>query len=215
MDSRDILVLSQKIVSKAEGAIIDLNSCKPYRKASELARVCGKDARMVELILRESKKVLRLGPDLIITEHKNGWICANAGIDYSNAPGSHVTLLPEDPDRTAREIRHRVKKMISKEIAVIITDSHGRPFRRGVVGVAIGSSGIDALIDKRGGKDLYRYLLRSTEIALADEIASAACLIMGESNEGLPAVIIRGLIFTKGSSRTSDLIRPEESDLFR
>jgi coenzyme F420-0:L-glutamate ligase/coenzyme F420-1:gamma-L-glutamate ligase len=182
LESGDILVLTQKIVSKAEGAIVDLNSCKPSQKAVKVAQSCGKDPRMVELILRESKKILRQGRDLIITEHKKGWVCSNSGIDYSNVPGEFVTLLPEDPDRTAREIRQRFKKLLGVEIAVIIVDSHGRPFRKGAVGIAIGSSGICPLVDKRGKRDLFNYRLKSTEIAWADEIASAASLLLGQAN---------------------------------
>jgi len=214
-DSGDILVLSQKIVSKAEGAVIALNSCHPSEEALKLARICNKDARLVELILRESKKVLRVGHNLIITEHKRGWVCANAGIDQSNVPKGFVTLLPMDPDRTAREIREKLQKITGVEIAVIIIDSHGRPFRIGSIGVALGSAGICTLVDKRGETDLYGYPLRSTQIALADQVASAASMIMGETNEGIPAVIVRGLDYRKGNSKAQDLIRAKEKDLFR
>jgi len=169
----------------------------------------------VELILRESKKVLRQGPNLLITEHKRGWVCANAGIDYSNVPGEYVTLLPKDPDQTAKKIRRRIKALIGRDVAVLIIDSYGRPFRKGAVGVALGSSGITALVDKRGEEDLFSYRLKSTEIALADELASAASLLMGQTNEGIPTVIIRGLKYPKGRSKARDLIRPEEMDLFR
>lgn len=211
----DILVLTQKIVSKAEGTMVDLRSCHPSPKAIQLAQSCGKDARLLELILQESKKILRQSLDLIITEHKTGWVCANAGIDYSNVPGEYVTLLPKDPDQTAKKIRQRVKELSGVEIAVIISDSHGRPFRKGAIGVALGSSGIRALVDKRGEEDLFHYRLKSTEIALGDELASAASLLMGETNEGIPVVIIRGLKYPKGRSKALDLIRPEETDLFR
>jgi len=215
LKSGDVLVLAQKIVSKAEEAMVDLRSCHPSRKAIRLARSCGKDARLVELILRESKKVLRQGSNLLITEHKRGWVCANAGIDYSNVPGEYVTLLPKDPDQTAKKIRRRIKALIGRDVAVLIIDSYGRPFRKGAVGVALGSSGITALVDKRGEEDLFSYRLKSTEIALADELASAASLLMGQTNEGIPTVIIRGLKYPKGRSKARDLIRPEEMDLFR
>ncbi len=215
MKGGDILVIAQKIVSKSEGAVANMASCRPSKKAKNLARSSGKDARLVDLILRESKKVLRQGPRLLVTEHRRGWVCANAGIDYSNVPGEYVTLLPKDPDRTARKIRQRVKKLSGIEIAVIISDSHGRPFRKGAIGVALGSSGIRALVDKRGEKDLFNYRLKSTEIALGDELASAATLLMGEADEGIPAVIIRGLNYLKGPGKARDLIRPEETDLFR
>lgn len=215
LKSGDILILTQKIVSKAEEAMVDLRSCNPSQKAIRLARSCSKDARLVEVILRESKKVLRKGPSLLITEHKRGWVCANAGIDYSNVPGEFVTFLPKDPDRTAIKIRRRIKALMGRNVAVLIIDSCGRPFRKGAVGVALGSSGIAALVDKRGEEDLFHYRLKSTEIALADELASAASLLMGQTNEGIPAVIIRGLKYTKGRSNARDLIRPEEMDLFR
>ena len=214
LKSGDILILTQKIVSKAEEAMVDLRSCRPSRKAIRLARSCSKDVRLVEVILRESKKVLRKGPNLLITEHKQGWVCANAGIDYSNVAGEYVTLLPKDPDRTASKIRRKIKELSGVEVAVIIADSHGRPFRKGAVGVALGSSGITALVDKRGEEDLFHYRLKSTEIALADELASAASLLMGQTNEGIPVVIIRGLKYPKGHSNARDLIRPEEMDLF-
>ena len=211
----DILALTQKIVSKAEGAVVDLDSCRPSAKALKLGRSCGKDARLVELILRGSKKILRQRADLLITEHLSGWVCANAGIDFSNVPGHCVTLLPKDPDGTAQRIRRRIKKTTGAEVAVLIIDSHGRPFRRGAIGVALGSAGITSLVDKRGAEDLYGYRLKSTEIALADELASAASLLMGQASEGIPAVIIRGLKYQKGSQTAQDLIRPEANDLFR
>lgn len=213
--SGDILVLTQKIVSKAEGAMVDIRSCRPSRKAMRLARSCGKDARIMELVLKESRKVLRQGPHFVVTEHKSGWVCANAGIDYSNVPGEYVTLLPEDSDRTARKVRRRIKDLMGVEVVVVVIDSHGRPFRKGAVGVALGSSGLSPLVDKRGEKDLFHYRLKGSEIALADEIASAASLLMGQTNEGIPAVIIRGLRFRKGRGKARDLIRPEEMDLFR
>ena len=211
----DILVISQKIVSKAEGAVVDINSYSPSRKAKRLAGLCQKDERVVELILRESKKILRRRTNLLITEHKNGYVCANAGIDYSNVKGEAVSLLPVNPDLTAETIRKRIKKELGIDVAVIITDSHGRPFRKGLIGVAIGSSGIKALVDKKGCQDLFGYQMRHTEIALVDELASTALLVMGESDEGIPAVVIRGLNYPKGRGKASDLIRAEQEDLFR
>ena len=211
----DILVVTQKIVSKSEGPLVDLRSCRPSRQARHLARFTGKDPRLVELVLRESKKVLRHGPNLIVTEHRQGWVCANAGIDFSNVPGEEVTLLPRDSDHTARRMRRRIKALTGAEVAVLIVDSHGRPFRRGAVGVAIGTAGISALVNKRGARDLFRYRLRGTEIALADEVASAASLLMGQADEGIPAVILRGLNYPKGWAKALDLIRPEANDLFR
>jgi coenzyme F420-0:L-glutamate ligase/coenzyme F420-1:gamma-L-glutamate ligase len=195
--------------------MIDLNSYPPSRRAAQLAKYCGKDARMIELILRESKKILKLGDGFIITEHKNGWVCANAGIDYSNVPGNYVTFLPQDPDHTAEKMRQRIKLLCGVEVAVVIIDSQGRPFRNGSIGIAIGSSGIPALVHKRGEKDLFNYRLKNTEVALADEIASAASLIMGETNEGIPVVVIRGLKYPKKQGKAHDLIRSEKTDLFR
>jgi coenzyme F420-0:L-glutamate ligase/coenzyme F420-1:gamma-L-glutamate ligase len=211
----DILVITQKIVSKSEGAMVDLETCRPSRKAQSLARSCRKDPRLVELTLKESKKVLRQGPNLLVTEHRQGWVCANAGIDSSNVPGTWVTLLPRDPDQTAGRIRRRIRDLTGAKIAVLIIDSHGRPFRRGAVGVALGSAGISALVNKRGSNDLFGYRLRSTEIALADDLASAASLLMGQASEGIPAVVIRGLTYPRGRTKAADLIRPEEYDLFR
>jgi coenzyme F420-0:L-glutamate ligase/coenzyme F420-1:gamma-L-glutamate ligase len=207
--------MTQKIVSKAEGALVDLKSCFPSREAKQLAQSSGKDPRMVELIVRESKRILRRGRGVLITEHKHGWVSANSGVDYSNVPGDFVSLLPSDPDRTAREFRNRIKNLAGVDTAVIIIDSQGRPFRKGTVGVAIGCSGIPALVDQRGKKDLFHYRLRSTEVALVDGLAAAASLLMGETNEGIPAVIIRGLRFPQRNGRARDLIRAEEEDLFR
>jgi coenzyme F420-0:L-glutamate ligase / coenzyme F420-1:gamma-L-glutamate ligase len=215
LKSGDILVLTQKIVSKAEGAMVDIASGHPSRKVRRLAHACDKDARLMALILSESKKVLRQSQHLIVTEHKKGWICANAGVDYSNVPGEYVTLLPKDPDRTAKKIRARIRKLKRIETAVLIIDSHGRPFRKGAIGVALGCSGLSALVNQRGKRDLFNYRLTSTEVALADELASAASLLMGQANEGIPAVIIRGLKYPKGHGSAMDLIRPEEIDLFR
>ena len=211
----DILIITQKIVSKAEGAIVEIDYCRPSHEAQQIANSCHKDVRIIELILRESKKILRQRQDLFITEHNNGYICANAGIDYSNVEGDCVTLLPKNPDQTASRIRARIKKLLNVNIAVIITDSQGRPFRKGIVGVALGSSGISALVNKKGSKDLFGYRLKHTEIALIDELASAALLLMGETDEGIPVVVIRGLNYPKRSGKAKNLIRAEKDDLFR
>jgi len=211
----DILILAHKVVSKAEGAIVDLASCRPSQAAEQLSQASNKDPRLIELILHESKKIVRQRTNLIIAEHKKGWICANAGIDYSNVSGECVSLLPRDPDHAAQQIRQRIKDLSTVDIAVIINDSQGRPFRKGSVSVALGSSGICALVDKRGNEDLFGYRVKHTEVALIDQLASAASLLMGETNEGIPAVIIRGFRYPKGRNKARDLIRPEESDLFR
>jgi coenzyme F420-0:L-glutamate ligase / coenzyme F420-1:gamma-L-glutamate ligase len=211
----DVLVLTQKIVSKAEGAMVELTSCRPSKRAARVAKRCGKDPRVVDLILKESKKVLRQVNHVIVTEHRQGWVCANAGIDFSNVPGQFVTLLPKDADETSRRIRRRIKTLTGSDIAVLIIDSQGRPFRRGAIGVAIGCAGMRCLVTKRGSKDLFHYRLQGTEIAMADELASAASLLMGQADEGIPAVLIRGFAYPKGRSDARDLIRPEEYDYFR
>jgi len=215
----DVLVLCQKVVSKAEGRMVRLSTATPSEQAKAVAAETGKDARLVELILQESKKVLRTRPQLIITEHRLGWICANAGIDRSNVAQPErdlaVLLLPTDPDRSAREIRARLLKATGADIAVIINDTHGRPFRNGAVGVAIGVAGMRALSDLRGQPDLFGYQLQSTVLGTADEIASAASLLMGQADEGWPAVLVRGAPIVRGEGSCKDLQRPAENDLFR
>lgn len=215
LQDNDILVLSQKIVSKAEGNTVDLNEVIPSREALELAREVGKDPRLIHLILQESKRIVRKSYGVLIMEHKRGWICADAGVDFSNMPGSCVSLLPEDPDRTAESIRKRLGESLKVEIAVLIADSQGRPFRNGSVGVALGCAGMSALLSLIGNEDLYHYKLRRAQAALADQIASAALTLMGESNEGVPAVIVRGLDLSQKQGTAKDLIRSEEKDLFR
>ena len=215
LQDNDILVLSQKIVSKSEGNMVDLNEVTPSKEALELAREVGKDPRVVHLILKESKRIVRKSYGVLITEHRKGWICANAGVDFSNVPGDWVTLLPEDPDRTAENIRHRIQEYLKVEIAVLITDSQGRPFRNGIVGVALGCAGMPGLVSRIGEEDLYRYKLQQKQVALADEVASSALMVMGEANEGVPAVIVRGLELPRKSGNGKELIRPEEKDLFR
>lgn len=215
----DVLVLCQKIVSKAEGRMVKLDEVTPSKEAQALAKETGKDARLVELILCEARAVLRVRPHLIIAEHRLGWICANAGIDRSNVaqPESDgaVLLLPLEPDRSAQRIRERVRAATGAEIAVIINDTHGRPFRNGAVGVAIGVAGMSPLSDLRGQPDLFGYYLQTSVLGTADEIASAASLLMGQADEGRPAVLVRGVpvILDEGTAR--DLQRSQENDLFR
>ncbi|MCE1255556.1 MAG: coenzyme F420-0:L-glutamate ligase, partial [Anaerolineae bacterium] len=189
LEDGDILVLAQKIVSKAEGRLINLDNIIPSQAAIELSLKTQKDARLVELILMESRKVVRYRPGVIIVEHLNGFICANAGIDHSNVKGTYgnpddwVLLLPKDSDRSAREIRQKIKNDYNKNIGVLIIDSHGRAWRLGIVGTSIGLSGLPALVDMRGCDDLYGYKLRITQEAVADELAGAASLLMGQSGE--------------------------------
>lgn len=217
----DILVLAQKIVSKAEGRLVNLNDIVPSENANHLAAIAEKDPRFVELVIRESKEVLRIRPGLIIVEHKAGFICANAGIDHSNVsalwgkPDDWVLLLPEDADHSAHEIKNTIKKSTHKEIGILIIDSHGRAWRLGIAGLAIGIAGLPALVDMRGKPDLFGYQLRVTQIAVADELAAAASLVMGQANEGTPVVHVRGFPYALGNGSIKDLIRPRDLDLFR
>ncbi len=221
LEDGDILVLAQKIVSKAEGRLVNLTTITPSKEAIELAGRSEKDPRLVELILRESKDVLRVRPGTIIVEHKLGFICASAGIDHSNVkgidgnPDDWVLLLPEDPDRSALEIRRKVKIATGNRIGVLIINSHGRAWRLGTIGTAIGISGLPGVVDERGWKDLFGYKLKITIVAAADELAAAASLVMGEAAEGIPAVHVRGFPFALREGSLQELIRSKEDDLFR
>jgi coenzyme F420-0:L-glutamate ligase/coenzyme F420-1:gamma-L-glutamate ligase len=212
----DVLVFAQKIVSKAEGRAVDLASVVPSTRALKLASETDKDARLVELILRESSEVLRHRPGLLIVVHRLGFILANAGIDRSNVGGSdRVLLLPVDPDASAARIRVDLRAKTGLDVAVMIIDSIGRPWRMGTVGTAIGVSGIPALLDLRGRPDLHGRPLESTEIGLADELAAAASLAMGQADEGTPIVLARGVPYVRRDSLARDLLRPKDKDLFR
>ena len=213
----DILVLAQKIISKAEGRVVRLASVTPSNRAQEIARVARKDPRMVELILRESHKVLRVKPGIIIVEHKLGFVMANAGIDQSNVPGAEdaVLLLPEDPDASARKLRNELHEKRGVEIGVLIIDSFGRAWRHGVTGAAIGVAGFPALIDLRGNKDRQGRVLKVTQVAAADELAAAASLVMGQADEGTPAVLVRGFPYAQREGSVKELLRNEAEDLFR
>jgi len=217
----DILVLAQKIVSKAEGRLVSLSQIIPSKEAIQLAEQVQKDPRFVELVLRESNSVLRTRPGTLIVEHKRGFVCANAGIDHSNVTGSDgspeewVLLLPEDPDESARRLRERLEQACDCRLGVLIIDSHGRAWRMGVVGTAIGMAGVPGLIDMRGQSDLFGYRLQVTQIAAADELAAAASLVMGQAAESLPAVHVRGFPYPLRDSGLAELIRPIEQDLFR
>lgn len=215
----DVLVVAQKVVSKAEGRVVRLENVRPSQNAIELARRTEKDERLVELILQESREVIRTRPGLIVVEDRRGFICANAGIDRSNIEqhghGEEVALLPADPDASARGLRERIRELTGMEVGVVINDSHGRAFRQGIVGVTIGLAGIPPLSDKRGDPDLTGYTLRATVIGIADEIAAAASLVMGGADEAIPAVIVRGAPVPAGDGAAADLQRPRETDLFR
>ncbi|HLF73369.1 MAG TPA: coenzyme F420-0:L-glutamate ligase [Anaerolineales bacterium] len=237
----DILVLAQKVVSKAEGRAVNLATVAPSQRAIELAGQTEKDARLVELVLQESHQVLRTRPGAIIVEHKLGFVCANAGIDHSNVGPSlsegewarrraepvevvkaagdpaeaWVLLLPAHPDRSAESIRHQIESRMGQRIGVLIIDSHGRAWRNGTTGAAIGLSGLPGLQDLRGEPDLFGYTLRITQVAVADELAAAASLVMGQAAEGTPVVHVRGFPYELREGSVKELIRPKEQDLFR
>jgi len=215
----DVLVVAQKIVSKAEARVVDLATVKPSAKARTLAAEVDKDPRLVEVILSESVRVVRARRGLIIVEHKLGFIMANAGVDQSNvapANGSnHVLLLPENPDASAEALRRDMKARTGVDLAIVINDSFGRPWRQGTVGIAIGAAGLPALIDLRGRPDLFGRKLEVSVIGFADEVAAAASLVMGQADEALPAVLIRGLSWSAPESTAASLVRPADEDLFR
>ena len=215
----DIVVLAQKIVSKAQGRCVNLSEVIPSARALELAQVVQKDARVIELILGESLEVLRVRRDVIIVVHRSGFVMANAGIDFSNVEASaadeRVLLLPLDPDDTCKRIREELLGRTRAAVGVIINDSHGRAWRNGTVGVAIGASGVAALLDLRGKPDLFGRPLRITQVGLADELAAAASLLMGQADEATPIVVIRGLQHEQHDGRAAELVRQRELDLFR
>jgi coenzyme F420-0:L-glutamate ligase/coenzyme F420-1:gamma-L-glutamate ligase len=217
----DIVVLAQKIVSKVEGRWINLATIQPSPRANELGEVLEKDPRMVELVLRESNQILRTRVGTIIVEHRLGFVCANAGIDHSNVAGEGnkdeewVLLLPENPDGSAQEIRKALENQGGVKIGVMIIDSHGRAWREGVVGVAIGLAGLPGLVDMRGKSDLFGYHLRITTIGAADELAAAASLVMGQADEATPIVHVRGFPYELRDANLQELLRPKELDLFR
>jgi coenzyme F420-0:L-glutamate ligase/coenzyme F420-1:gamma-L-glutamate ligase len=215
----DVLVVAQKIVSKAEGRIVDLATIEPSAKAAELAAEVDKDPRLVELILSESVRVVRARRGVLIVEHRLGFVMANAGVDQSNVGPSggaqRALLLPRDPDQSAETLRFGLAARTSADIAVVINDSFGRAWRQGTAGVAIGAAGLPALVDLRGRPDLFGRKLEASIIGFADEIAAAASLVMGQADVALPAVIIRGLRWSAPPSTAAGIIRPPNEDLFR
>jgi coenzyme F420-0:L-glutamate ligase/coenzyme F420-1:gamma-L-glutamate ligase len=213
----DILVVTQKIVSKAEGAIVDLTTVEPRAEAVDYARRFDRDPRQVEIVLREAKRIVRMENGLIITETHHGFVCANGGIDASNVgprSGDVVTLLPRDPDGSADRIRAAIRDRLDHDLPVIVSDSFGRPWRFGITDVAIGVSGLLPLDDLRGTRDADGRVMKSTVRAVADEIASAGELVMGKTS-GRPIALIRGATFRRGEGRIADVIMPSEMDLFR
>ncbi len=217
----DILVIAQKVVSKVEGRMVNLTQVIPSPRAVELAGQTGKDPRLVELVLRESSQVLRWRPGSLIVEHRLGFVCASAGIDHSNVHGEEgqpedwVLLLPENPDASAQALRKALEAASNSRLGVLIIDSHGRAWRLGTVGVAIGLSGLPGLADLRGVPDLFGYHLQITQVGVAVELAAAASLVMGQAAEGTPIVHVRGFPYSLREAGLGELLRPKEQDLFR
>ncbi len=215
----DVLVVAQKIVSKAEGRYVDLADVRPSDRAMALAAELDKDPRFVEVVLGESKRVVRHRPGLLIVEHRLGFVMANAGIDHSNIPMAdgvdRVLLLPRDPDGSARALRDNLAGVFGVPIGVIVSDSFGRAWRKGTVGIALGAAGLPAIIDMRGQPDLFGRALLVTETGYADEIAAAAGLLMGQADEAIPMVLVHGLSWSAPDAPAAALVRPAEHDLFR
>jgi coenzyme F420-0:L-glutamate ligase/coenzyme F420-1:gamma-L-glutamate ligase len=215
----DVIVVAQKIVSKAEGRCVPLASVEPSARAVELARITSKDARLVELMLRETHEFLRAKPNVLIVEHRLGLVMASAGIDQSNVPGAdgeeRALLLPEHPDESAQRIRQGLRDACGCDVGIVINDSFGQAWRNGVTGVAIGVAGIAALVDLRGHSDREGRLLRVTQVAAADELAAAASLVMGQADEGCPAVLARGFPHARREASARELVRPRAEQLFR
>lgn len=211
---RDIFVIAQKIVSKSEGRSVSLQTIEPSSRAKEWAAAYDKDARVVEVVLRESRRIVRMERGVLISETEHGFICANAGVDTSNVADGTVTLLPKDSDASARKIRASLEQAFGVEVAVIVSDTFGRPWREGLVNVALGVSGIAPLIDYRGQEDSHGRAMKVTVMAVADEIASAAELVMKKS-AGIPVAIVRGFDFLPSEASAGELIRVAELDLFR
>ncbi len=215
----DVLAIAQKIVSKAEGRLVRLADVQPSERAVKVAEATDKDPRVVELILQESEEISRMRRGVLIVRHRLGFTSANAGIDRSNVAQSGgdetMLLLPLDPDASAAALREAIQAALGVQVGVVITDSHGRPFRMGTVGVAIGVAGLPALWDRRGEPDLYGYQLQHTDIGIADEIAAAVGLLMGQASEGMPVVLVQGLNLPLVEGKATDLVRPKEMDLYR
>ena len=221
LEDQDILVLAQKIISKAEGRSVNLATVKPSQQAMHLAEKTEKDPRLVELILQESNEIVRVRTGTIIVEHRLGFVCANAGIDHSNVAGTGdeteewVLLLPAEPDRSAERLRQEIRSRTGKQIGILIIDSHGRAWRNGTVGAAIGIAGLPGLQDLRGEPDLFGFNLRITQVGVADELAAASSLVMGQAAEGTPVVHVRGFPYPLREGSLQELLRPKEQDLFR
>ena len=212
----DVIIITHVVVSRAEGNVVNLETITPSEFDKSVAKRTDKDPRLVEVILRESRSIVRMNDGKLITETKQGVICANSGIDRSNVPGnSNVALLPENADRSAQMIRQKIRELTQKDVAVVVSDTHGRPLRLGEINIALGIAGFEPLRDRRGEKDLFGYTIKVKRTAIADELASAAELVIGQTNEGIPVAIIRGYPYPKSEkANATKLIRPREKDLF-
>jgi coenzyme F420-0:L-glutamate ligase/coenzyme F420-1:gamma-L-glutamate ligase len=212
----DVIVVTHVVVSRSEGNVVNLNSVHPSQFAESVAKRVNKDPELVEVILQESKGIVRMRDGKLITETKQGLICANSGIDRSNVYGeANVALLPENADQSAQQIRRRIKELTDKDVAVIVSDTHGRPLRQGEINIALGVAGFEPLRNRRGEKDLFGYTLKVKRTAIADELSSAAELVIGQANEGIPVAIIRGYSYPKSEeAKATELIRPREKDMF-
>jgi coenzyme F420-0:L-glutamate ligase / coenzyme F420-1:gamma-L-glutamate ligase len=217
IQENDVIVVTHVAVAKAEGNVVNLDEVVPSERALEIAAKVFKDPAIVEVILRETKEIVRMGPNSLITETKNGIVSANAGVDRSNVKGDrNVALLPVNPDGSARGIRREIKKQTGCNVAVIVSDTHGRPLRMGEINIAIGIAGIKPIRDRRGEKDLFGYVLHVKQTCIVDELASAAELVIGQASEGIPAAIIRGYKYQALENVSAkDLTRPKEKDMFR
>jgi coenzyme F420-0:L-glutamate ligase/coenzyme F420-1:gamma-L-glutamate ligase len=221
----DVVALAQKIVSKSEGRLVNLREVFVSERAQQIALIADKDPRQVQVILDESREVIWVSPGIFVVETHHGFVCANAGVDRSNIeqPGAEegdiwLALLPKDPNQSAAKLKSRFKELTGAEVAVIINDTHGRPFRMGGVGVALGTAGLAALVDERGERDMFGYTLQNTLVATGDELAGAASLVMGQASEATPVVLIRGLNYrhpAQPDNGATDLVRPKNKDVFR
>jgi len=212
----DVVVITHVVASRAEGNIVNLDDVVPSQFALTIAKQLDKDPALVEVILRESRSIVRMGDGHLITETKHGFVCANSGVDQSNVPGERaVAPLPKNPDLTARKIRRKIARLTGKDVAVIISDTHGRPLREGEINIAVGVAGINPIRDRRGETDLFGYQLRVKRTAIADELSSAAELVIGQAKEGIPVAIIRGYPYPKSEKANAKmLIRKRKKDLF-
>lgn len=214
IENRDVIVIAQSIISKAEGNVIDLKNIEPGDRAREISKKIDQEPEVAEVILQQTREIIRLD-QVLISETKHGFICANAGVDASNVESGSVTVLPDNPDESARKIKNQIKNITGIDVVVIISDSWGRPFRLGAVGFAVGVAGIRVLEDLRGKKDAYGRPMESTMIAPPDSLAAAGSLVMGESDEEIPAVLIKNAPYTEGKGDISELLRNPKEDLFR